>query len=165
MAKTVSLSLASSFPSSDTPLTFIATVTNSDSAAVTLSSLSISEQSKSGATIGQPQILTPNAPPGVGSPTLLASASLSFPFQVVFPSPNMPGPSPQNVGGAAPSGASPAGNTTFQLVAVGQTSDGSVFTTVLAVSILSAVAPFPVPSGGAAQFGQGSCSNLIAVIA
>lgn len=166
MAKTVTLS--GPFPGGiivNQPATFVATVANTDAAAVTLLSLVVSESTESDATIGQPQIMTPNAPPGVGFPVLAGTTgSAAFPFQVVFTSPNTPGVSPNNPGGAAPGQRAQEADANFTIQATAQTSDGSVFSASLTVPALSAIAPTPQPTGGALQFGIGFDSNLVAVI-
>lgn len=146
------------------PATFTVSVSNTDASAVYLTSLVISEVSRTGSRVGQPRVQAAGEPAGV-NPTLNASGSLTYPFQVVAVFPNTPGVSPNNPGGAAPSqSAYPVAPPLLQLQAQGQTSDGSVFFCLFTAPVLSAVAPFPVPTGGAAQFAQGFDSNLIAVI-
>lgn len=143
---------------------FVATVSNTDSSSVTLLSLVITEVSQLGSQISQPTVQAPGQPAGV-NPTLGASSSLSYGFSVVTAAPNVPGVSPNNPGGAAPGQASyPGAPPLLVLQAQGQTSDGSVFSVLFTVPVLSAVAPFPVPAGGAAQFAQGANTNLIAVL-
>jgi hypothetical protein len=148
------------------PMQFTVTVTNTGAAAVSLTGLSIAESTESDATIGQPTWQTPNVSPGVtGNPVIAAGASVTYSFPVVFTSPNMPGVSPNNPGGAAPGPRAMEADANFTLQAQAQSSDGSVASAYLTVPVLSAVAPFPVPQGGAAQFAQGANSNLIAVFA
>lgn len=143
---------------------FTVTISSTDTTAVSLTSLVINERRNRGAQIGQPTFLAPGQPAGI-APTLSASSSLSYQFSVVANSPNTPGVSPSNPGGAAPGQAAyPPPSASLVLEAQAQTSDGSVTTSTLTVPVLSAVFPFPVPQGGAAQFGQGGDSNLIAVI-
>lgn len=145
---------------------FTATVANTDAAAVTLTSLTISEVSDTGAQISQPQVQAAGQPAGV-NPTLGAGSSLTYGFQVTAFAPNTPGVSPNNPGGAQPGQAAyPAAPPLLVLQAQGQTSDGSVFFSTFTVPVLSAVAPFPVPTGGAVQFGPGTGADsaLIAVI-
>jgi hypothetical protein len=139
---------------------FVVTVANTDAAAVTLLSLAIFEASKTGAVIGQPTMQQPGQPAGV-NPTLGASSSLSYQFPVVATVPNMPGTSPNNEpGGARPGQAAYPAAAQLVLQAQAQTSDGNAFTSTISVPVLSAVAPFPVPTGGAAQFGQGTGSDV-----
>lgn len=143
------------------PCAFTVTVSNTGSSALVLSLLSVAESSKVGATIGQPQFLTPQMPVGAGNPSIAAGSSLTFPFQVAFPSPNTPGVSP-NAPAPGPAGmmtGQPPPNNAVVLVATAQTSDGSVASSSIVVPVLSATAPFPLPQGGALQFGQGG--NLI----
>jgi hypothetical protein len=164
MPKFVTLTMASASARANQPLQFQATVSNTDAASATLLSLYVYEQTTSGAQIVQPQYLTPNVPAGVGNPILLPAASASYGFGVVCPSPASPGPSPNNPGGAAPAEAAFPANPQLTLAAQAAFSDGSVVLGFLTVPVLSAVAPFPLPQGGAAQFAQGGDSNLIAVI-
>lgn len=165
MAKTVSISGPN--PGgviANQPATFVAVVSNTDGADVYLQSLQISEVSNLGSRVGQPQISDPGSSQGV-RPTLSAAGSLTYPFQVVANFPNTPGLSPNNPGGSAPGQAAyPVAPALLALRAQGQTSDGSVFSCLFTVPVLSAVAPFPAPQGGAMQFAQGFDSNLIAVI-
>lgn len=142
------------------PVNFIAAVTNTNATSVTLNSLTISEATESDATISQPVFYTPNVAPGVGNPILLPGSTTYYPFQAVFTSPYVAGPSPQNQpGGAAPSADAVEVDANFVLLATGQTSDGSVFSSSLMVPALSAIVPFPLAQGGAFQFSQGA--NLI----
>ena len=60
-------------------------------ASAELRSLHISEVTKDGSFISQPNFLTPNVPVGTGSPTIAAGASVSYGFQVVSTAPVMPG--------------------------------------------------------------------------
>lgn len=140
-------------------MNFVVTVTNGGSSAVTLQSLSINEITESDAQVSQPLFLTPNVPVGVGNPVLAASGSASYPFQVVFSSPYAAGPSPQQPGGAAPASVAQTPDPYFTLQAQSISSDGTVASANLMVSVLSTIAPFPVPLGGALQLGQGA--NLV----
>lgn len=139
---------------------FVVTITNTGAAALTLSSLQVSEATESDAIIEQPNYLAPNVALGVGNPTIAAGASLSIVFGVLFTSPSLAGPSP-NQPGLGPTGMviSQPGDSSVILQAQCQTSDNVVASTSLSVPVLSAAAPFPRPEGGALQFGQGS--NLI----
>jgi hypothetical protein len=159
----LTLSIAKASPGSivaGVPVNFTVTVTNTGSAAVSLSSLQVSESTESDATIAQPNYLTPNVPVGVGNPVLGAGASASYNFQAVFNSPYSAGSSPNAAGGASPGPA--VADPFFTLLAQGQLSDGSVGSFPLVVPVLSTIAPFPLAQGGAFQFGQGfNFINLI----
>lgn len=158
MALTVTLSLVDSAIIAGRPTTFQVTVANTSSSSVTLQSLVVSE-SKSDAIIAQPNFLTPQVALGLGNPTITASGSVSYTFDVVFPAPNFPAPSvnaPMGINGV--SVGQPA-NSTFTLQAVATASDASVGSTTLVASVLSTIAPFPLAQGGALQFSQGF--NLI----
>ena len=139
---------------------FVVGVTNTNPASVVLNSLSVNEVTESDAQVSQPVFVTPNVAPGVGNPVLAPSTTTYFPFQVVFNSPMGAGPSPQNApGGASPSNKAMEPDAFFTLQVVGQTSDGSVFSSSLMVPALSAIAPFPLAQGGAFQLSQGA--NLV----
>lgn len=139
--------------------TMMVTVSNTGASSLTLTALSVSESTESDAVISQPNFMTPNVPIGIGNPTLAAGGSASYVFDVLFPSPNAAGPSPNSPAGqAGMMNGQPADNN-FTLLAQCQTSDGSVASATLMVSVLSAIAPFPRPEGGAFQFTQGT--NII----
>ena len=148
------------------PTDFTVTVSNSDSSAAVLTSLAISEDTKMGANIAQPVWQSAGQAAGSPSqPSIAASGSASYAFQVSAAVPSTPGPNPAN----APGGASPSPNAfpasqQLTLRATGQTSAG-LFTTTLTVPVLSAVAPVPLPDVGALFFAQGGNSNLLAVMA
>lgn len=164
MALTLSVTRVTATPVARQPCRFTATLTNTGSSSVSLESLSVNELSKSGAVIEQPGFLTPNAPTGQ-LPTIVAGGSLTVPFTIVPSGPSMPGPSPNNApGGAAPPNPAMPAPATLNFQLVGQLSDDSTAVMPFAVSVLSSVAPFPVPEGGAVQFAQGASSNLIAAI-
>jgi hypothetical protein len=173
MALTVSIALGFPF-SSGAPVVvnqtvqMNATVTNTGASAVQLTALNVYETTESDANIAQPNFQTPTTSIGSpGFPTLAPAGSVTVPFQVVFASPIQPGASPQNVGGASPDQRAATADALFALQAQAQSSDGSVATSpMFTVPVLSAVAPFPVPTGGAAQFGPGTGADsaLIAVI-
>lgn len=157
MAKSLSLALTSGIVVANQPINFTVTVTNGDAAAVTLQSLYVTEQTDAGAQVGQPQYLVPNMPVNLGNPVIPAASSATYGFQVVFPAPSTPGTSPNNQpGGASPGNNAYPANPFMTLQAIGQTSDGSVFSNTITVPVLSAISPFPVPEGGAFQFRQGS---------
>lgn len=143
---------------------FTAVVANTDAAAAQLTSLVVSEATKGGAFISQPKIQTPNATPGT-FPTINAAGTATYNFDITFSAPATPGPSPANQpGGAKPRQPAFPVSAVAQLRIDGQTSDGTVFSNIFAVSVRTVLAPFPEPEDGAAQFGQGGCSNIIAVI-
>lgn len=163
MALTLVVARVSQMAIARQPCRFVATITNTAAVSVSLNSLGVSEVTKSGAIIEQPQFLTPNAGTGV-MPSLSAGASLSVPFTIVPGSPSTPGPSPNNApGGRAPGAQAMPARAVLNFMLSGRLSDGSTGEIPFSVSAISSVAPFPVPEGGAAQFGQGACSNLIAV--
>ena len=168
MATLVSISQVSEKAVCNQPTVFTVTVDNTGSSSLTLSSLQVYGQNKS-ATVAQPQFLTPNVAVGAGNPTITAAGAVTYAFTVIFNAPSTPGPSPaaptDPAGGSAGVFVAQPAHSNHTLQAQCQTSDGSVASTTLAVPVLSAVAPFPVPQGGAAQFGQGGNSNLIAVLA
>jgi len=139
---------------------FTVTVTNTNAAAVTLNSLFISEATESDAVISQPQYLVPNVPVGVGNPVIAASSSMTYGFQVAFTNPVLIGQTPQSQpGGAAPALLAQQADPFFTLLAQGQTSDGSVFSSTLLVPVLSAGQEVPIAQGGAYQFAAGA--NII----
>ena len=134
-------------------LNYVVSVQNTGSSSLTLSSLSVAEATKTGMRVGQPVYLTPNVPVGVGNPTILPGATVSFGFQAVPTAPVMPGPSPQAPGGAAPSNAAYYPYADFTLLATAQTSDGSVASGSLNSPV--ATATFPQSNGGALVLSQG----------
>lgn len=159
MATTVTLAQgAASRIVAGQPINFVATVSNTGSSAITLTALQVTEQTDTGCQISQPNFQTPNVAPGTGNPSIAASSSASYSFQIIFTAPYGAGPSPQNAPGGAAPGPNPA-NPNVTLLVVGQSSDGVFSSTPLMVPVLSAIAPFPRPEGGALQFSQGS--NLI----
>lgn len=136
-------------------INYVVTVSNTNAASVTLNSLAVYPMSGD-ARISQPLYLTPNVPVGVGNPTIASGASASYGFQVVFDSPAQAGPSPNNPGGAAPASVALTPDPFFVIQAQGQASDGSVFSSSFFVPVLSTIAPFPIPEGGALYLTQGS---------
>lgn len=144
---------------------FVAVVTNSGSSSVTLTSLSVSEPS--GTTIlQQPQFLTPGQPYALSYPTLAAGATSYFPFQAVFTSPAVAGPSPQNPGGAAPSSSAATPDANFYLQLQSQASDASVASALILVPVLSTIPPFQLAAGGGLQLSQGfNAVNFIVAFA
>jgi hypothetical protein len=162
----VSLALAKGSPGpivANQQMFFVVTVTNSGSASVTLQSLTVSESTESDAKIGEIPFLTPNVPAGVGNPTIAAGASVNFGFPVVFNGPGI-GPSPNNPGGAAPFSGAMTPDATFILQAQSLVSDGTVASVSLPVPVLSSIAPFPVPAGGALYLQQGSNLMTLALM-
>lgn len=137
-------------------MNYTVTVENTGSSSVTLSSLAITESTRTGARISQPRYLTPNVPVGVGNPTIAAAASVSYGFQVVSTAPVMPGPSPQAPGGAAPSNAAAFPPNAYSLNATATTLDGTT-TTVTNGTFFAPVLTkdFPQSSGGALVLSQG----------
>lgn len=145
---------------------FNVNVANTGSSSALLTSLQIAASTRRGRdmTVSQPNFKTANGIPQ-DNPTIGAGASVDYVFAVVFHAPNTPGPSP-NAPGLGPTGmmtGQPA-LAEYGLAAQGQLSDGSTAVAILAVPVLSAVAMFPTPQGGAALFNQGANANLIAVI-
>lgn len=157
----INVSIAEGAPSAfavgNQTMNYTVTVENTGASSVTLTSLSISEQTKTGARVGQPRYLTPNVAPGVGNPTIAASSSVSYGFQVVSTAPTMPGPSPQAPGGSAPANAAAYPFNAYVLQAVSQVSDGTVSSGTFVAPVLTA--SFPQSSGGALVQSQGF--NLI----
>lgn len=145
---------------------FVVTVANTDATSATLTGLTTRLGSTSSAArVEQPTFLAPGQAAGV-YPTVLPASSVSYQFGATAFFPLTPGVSPNNPGGAAPGQlAYPAVSPQLVVQAEAQFSDGTVVSTTFSVPVLSAVAPFPVPQGGAAQFGQGANVNLIAAFA
>lgn len=132
-------------------------VTNTSASSVTLTQLATNEVTKSGLTVAQPLFLTPNVPLGTGNPTILAGATAYYMFNVSAPSPNTPGPSPNQAslaGGLGSSGmmnGQPA-NSVFVVQAIAQASDGSIGTAQLTLACVPATPVFPQSLGGSMQF-------------
>lgn len=167
MALTVSLSQAS--PGnwvSNRSMMVAMTVTNTGASAVTVSTISLLEATESDAQIGFPQgFLTPNVPAGLGNPVLAAGASGTYMWPVVINSPSAAGPSPQHQpGSASPSPLAPAADAVFTLQGQAASSDGSIATTNMQVSVLATIVYDPPPQGGGTWFSQGANSNLLAVL-
>ena len=164
MALSVSmLAVAQGYTRATIPSRFTVTVTNTDASSRTLLSLLVYESSGD-AVVQQPQILTPNVPQGVGNPIIAASGSATYSFQAVFPAPYSPGPSPANPGGRAPSSLAVPADAIYRLVAVANTSDGSVFSSSLQVPVLSTAAPIPTSQGGTLRFRQGGNMMSLALM-
>lgn len=132
---------------------FLIAITNTGGSAVTLTALASSADI--GVTVGQPSYLAPNMPIGLGNPVINAGATSNYVFQCVFNSPAGSGPSPTNPGGADPFPKAQTPDPFFKVFVQAQSSDGSTSSACLLVPVLSAMAPFPVPQGGAFQFYQG----------
>lgn len=138
------------------PVSLVASVTNSGSTSVTLSSLAIYADPGSCSFLGQPVYLTPNMPVGLGNPVLTAGSTYSYPFEVIFQAPNLAGPSPQAPGLAAGSGvaANPSASVA-RLTLQSLSSDSTTASVSLSVPVLSTLYPFPVAQGGAMQLSSG----------
>lgn len=158
MAITVSIALTNVGPTfADSPLSGICTITNNGANTIQVQGIQLTEQTNTGAAFRNPDFLVPNVAPGT-YPTIASSASANYPFSVVCPSPNMPGASP-----AAPNayrgGAQPA-NPLVNVVCVVTAYDSTAAVFVngsasMQIAVVSSVAPFPVPQGGASQFNFG----------
>ncbi len=142
---------------------FTLTVTNNGVSSVSLSSLAVTAAGESDVVIGEIPFLTPNVPSGTGSPTIAPSASVSFGFPVIFQGVPV-GPSPQNPGGAAPFANASTPDANFTLQAQSLSSDGTVASFSQQFSVLSSIAPFPVPAGGALYLSQGSNLMTLALM-
>lgn len=140
-------------------MNYVASVTNSGAASVTLTGLQVSEITESDAQVSQPLFMVPNSAPGAGNPTLSPSTTYYYPFQVVYNSPAQSGPSPQAPGGAASASAAVTPDATFAIQLISTSSDGTIATTSLASGVAAAIAPFPIPLGGALRGNAGA--NLI----
>lgn len=170
MTISVSLAFTSVGPTTaNAPINGILTLTNNGSNTISVRSIRLYEMplivtplnqggACFGAMISQPEFLTPNVAPGDDFPSVTTGSTVYYPFAVVVPSPNLPGPSPN-----APNTlrynqmATPPGNTNLQLGCDVRTYDSTATEWVcgsatLSCPIKSAVAPFPVPQGGAEQF-------------
>jgi hypothetical protein len=159
------LTLARGYAWSDSangePNTVLLTVANPGAAALTVTSLSVYEESKTGAVVGTPNYLRPNAPLGTANPVVAAGGSRSYSMECVFPVPAYSGPSPQAPGGAGGAGGPPR-NPVVTLRAECLSSDGVTTTVSMPFPVLSTVAPFPVAQGGALQLTSGF--NLINLV-
>lgn len=161
MGITLSLAITSVGPTMAGPMALqgIATVTNTEADTLTVYDINIAEgpETQLGARVSGPYFLTPNVAPGEGEPAILTTATAYYPFSVFVPSPNTPGASPNAPGGRTDM-ASPVGNAFLRLVgsvrALDPDSDPHVGGAVVAVSLITPVAPFPVPAGGALQFNK-----------
>ena len=138
-------------------VTFVASVTNSGATAVTLNGLWVSRENGTNVRTGQPTWQTPGVSVGAGYPTLAAGSTYNYPFSVVFQTPNMAGSSPNN----APGGSAPSNNAAYPLdsgfsISLNSlSSDSTTASAAFFVPVLSTVAPFPIPQGGALQFNSG----------
>ena len=152
------LTLARGYAWSDSangePNTVLLTVANPGTAALTVTSLSVYEESKTGSRVEQPSYLRPNAPAGLGNPVIGPGASATYPFECAFTVPSYSGPSPQAPGGAGGVSGPPT-NSVVTIRAQCQSSDGVVSTVAQPFPVLSTVAPFPVAQGGALQLSSG----------
>jgi hypothetical protein len=159
------LTLARGYAWSDSangePSTVLLTVANPGTAALTVTSLSVYEESKTGSRVDQPTYLRPNAPAGLGNPVIGPGSSVTYPFECAFNVPSYSGPSPQAPGGAGGAGGPPL-NPVVTLRAECLSSDGVTTTVSMPFPVLSTVAPFPVAQGGALQLTSGF--NLINLV-
>lgn len=146
------------------PNTALLTVTNPGTTALTVLSLSVFEESKTGARLDQPSYMRPNAPVGLGNPVISPGASATYPFECTFTVPSYSGPSPQAPGGSAGVRGPPT-NSIVTIRAQCQSSDGVVSTVAMSFPVLSTVAPFPVAQGGALQLNSGfNLVNLVTTL-
>lgn len=136
-------------------INYVASVTNSGSSSVTLQALAAFTDTGTAVSVGQPHYLTPNVPVGVGNPTIAAGATSYFPFEVVYQTPYVAGPSPQAPGGAAPVGMAMPTDAQFIISLQSLSSDASVASASLLVPVLSTIAPFPIAQGGGMQLSSG----------
>lgn len=162
MAMTITMALVDANVVAQRPTTFQVNLTNTSAAAVTLTSLFVSESTEADAIISQPQFLTPQLAVGVGNPIVGASSTVSYTFKVVFQAPGGSGPSPGEVptsfSANLPAFPTIAGTFTGQpsdasvvLQVVAQFSDGSTGTTSINVTPVSTVLPFPPVGTGTLQ--------------
>ncbi len=158
---TISEGSPGAFAVGNQTMNYTVSVQNTGASSLTLNSLVISESTSTGARVSQPRFMTPNVPVGVGNPTIAAGATVNYSFQVVSTAPVMPGPSPQNPGGAAPMNAAAYPlSSSCALLATSVTSDGSVSSGSFVAPVLSAT--FPQSNGGALVLSQGF--NLINLV-
>lgn len=142
---------------------FLASVKNNTGSDVTLSNLAV-YCSPQGPIVGQPQYLTVNVAPGTGNPTITNGSTGSYPFNVVFPSPNVAGVAPQNAPGSASiqSLAYPAHNQLYTVYVQAQTSDGSVGQGQMYVQPVSSTQPLVLPYGGSISNGTSTgAANIV----
>jgi hypothetical protein len=163
MALTLSLSLVDAVAIANRPTKFQLNITNTSTSSVTLNSIAVSEATESDCIITQPNFMTPNVAIGVGNPTIGASSTVSYVFLATFQSPATPGASPAYAPGSAGQFAGQPADASFSLLAIASASDGSVGSTLLPVSVLTAIAPFPPVSTGTLQLQFSSGFNLIAL--
>lgn len=159
MAITCSLAFGNTTSArSGQPVNLVLAVTNNGSNTIEVLGIQVTEASTMGAIISGPYFLTPNADVGVG-PTILTTATAYYPCQVVVTAINTPGASP-NSPNALHDDVFPPGNSlcrlqcdvlTYDSVAAENVAGSATFN----FPVGSAVAPFPVPQGGAMQFNAG----------
>lgn len=164
MALTVTLALVDNAIVNRT-VTMQTNITNTSASSVTLQTLIASEITEATPTIVQPNFLTPNVALGVGNPTILAGATVSYTFNVVFHGPNGQGVSPA----AFPS---PAGvfvgqpPTDGYIMSVTATaSDGSTSSAQANVTPMSPNASFPPVATGTLQLQFQNGFNAIGLMA
>lgn len=169
MAIVVSLSVTSPGPTmAGSVINGICQVQNTEAGSVTIRDIKLFEMNASaltqppsgppstlGAIFRNPDFLVPNVAPGT-YPTVTTTTTVYYPWSVVVPSPNMPGPSPgaTNVYRSV-NQAMPPGNSTVTIGCVVLANDGTsniVGSATLQIPVISAVDPFPMPSYGTEQF-------------
>lgn len=162
MAVTVTVTQVTNPAKVGSPAYFTAEVVN-DATSRRLMSLRVSETTRGGSQISQPTFRAPNS--GVDDyPTLGASSTTQYGFSVAFTVPPTPGANPNNEpGGASPRNPAFPVYPLMQMRIDGHTSDGEAFFQFFAVAVITGVV-MPPPEEGAANFGQGGNSNIIAVI-
>ena len=156
MAITISFAVTTPGPLlSDSVIQGVVTVTNAGANTISIQNVVLSEQSTMGCNMRQPDFLVPNAAPGT-YPTIASAASASYPFAVVCAVPNMSGASPIAPNAYHGPVASPPSNVVLRLGVFVQAYDATAGafvnnTASLQFPVGTAVAMFPVPTGGALQ--------------
>jgi hypothetical protein len=159
MAITVSLALTN--PTSaraNATLNGVLTLTNNGSNTIEVMAIQLTEASAMGSQVGGPYFLTPNADVGVG-PTITTSSTAHYPFSVTIASPNMPGAAP-TAPDALHIATRPVPNSWARFECNVLTYDATagenvVGTATLNFPVVSGVATYPTPQGGAMQFNSG----------
>ena len=160
MAITVSMAITSvGSTRSNSVISGILTLVNNGANTISVLDVALFEQSTMGAIIGQPVFMTPNVAPGEGEPDVATTVTVYYPFSVVVPAINTPGASP-NAPSSLHDDVFPPGNSWCRLACNVRAYDATAVeyvtgTATLQFPVVSAVAPFPVPQGGAEQFNSG----------
>lgn len=159
MAITVGIAITSVGPVlADSQINGVLTVTNNGSNTVQIQAAQLSELTTMGLVFRHPDVLTPNAAPGTYN-TISAAGSASYPFSLVAPSPNTPGASPNTPNGYSDNVFPPANvQAVINCLVTAYDTTAAAYvngSASLSFAIGSAVAPFPVPQGGALQFNSG----------